>query len=90
MATVGGVRDVSGNQNSLAIDGLARFAVEEHNKKQVSFMLISYCIIPMIAFVPNKYDFVLDPSSCNIFLVNIRFGSSQFSSKTQIFCYLSK
>lgn len=38
MATVGGVRDVSGNQNSLAIDGLARFAVEEHNKKQVSFL----------------------------------------------------
>jgi len=40
MATLGGVRDVSGNQNSLAIDGLARFAVEEHNKKQVSFLFL--------------------------------------------------
>ncbi|KAF7815559.1 cysteine proteinase inhibitor-like [Senna tora] len=34
MTTLGGVREVEGNQNSLEIDNLARFAVEEHNKKE--------------------------------------------------------
>jgi uncharacterized membrane protein YkoI len=34
MTTLGGPRDVPGSQNSLQIDSLARFAVEEHNKKQ--------------------------------------------------------
>ncbi|XP_077241608.1 cystatin B [Tasmannia lanceolata] len=33
MATVGGIEDVS-NQNSVEIEELARFAVEEHNKKE--------------------------------------------------------
>ncbi|XP_061365047.1 cysteine proteinase inhibitor-like [Gastrolobium bilobum] len=33
MAALGGARDVAGSQNSLEIDNLARFAVEEHNKK---------------------------------------------------------
>ncbi|XP_054798023.1 cysteine proteinase inhibitor A-like [Prosopis cineraria] len=30
----GGIQDVQGSQNSLEIDSLARFAVEDHNKKQ--------------------------------------------------------
>ncbi|CAL0302539.1 unnamed protein product [Lupinus luteus] len=34
MATLGGPREIAGNQNSLEIDALARFAVDEHNKKQ--------------------------------------------------------
>lgn len=34
MATLGGVRDVECNQNSVEIDELARFAVDEHNKKE--------------------------------------------------------
>ncbi|KAL3518789.1 hypothetical protein ACH5RR_021378 [Cinchona calisaya] len=34
MATVGGIRESQGSQNSLDIDSLARFAVEDHNKKQ--------------------------------------------------------
>jgi hypothetical protein len=34
MATLGGLRDSQGSQNSLEIDSLARFAVDEHNKKQ--------------------------------------------------------
>ncbi|XP_008795132.1 cysteine proteinase inhibitor 12 [Phoenix dactylifera] len=33
MATLGGVRD-SGNQNSIEIEELGRFAVQEHNKKE--------------------------------------------------------
>jgi hypothetical protein len=35
MSKVGGVSEVTGSQNSVEIDGLARFAVDEHNKKQV-------------------------------------------------------
>ncbi|KAG0496054.1 hypothetical protein HPP92_000671 [Vanilla planifolia] len=35
MATVGGLRDVDTNQNSIKIDQLARFAVDDHNKKEV-------------------------------------------------------
>jgi hypothetical protein len=34
MATLGGVRDSPGSENSVEIDALARFAVDEHNKKQ--------------------------------------------------------
>ncbi|KAJ1384124.1 Proteinase inhibitor I25, cystatin, conserved site [Sesbania bispinosa] len=34
MTTLGGPRAVAGSQNSLEIDNLARFAIEEHNKKQ--------------------------------------------------------
>ncbi|XP_021279182.1 cysteine proteinase inhibitor-like [Herrania umbratica] len=34
MATVGGVTEVEGNANSLEIETLARFAVDEHNKKE--------------------------------------------------------
>ncbi|KAK9273051.1 hypothetical protein L1049_017858 [Liquidambar formosana] len=34
MATVGGIHDSEGSQNKLEIDSLARFAVEEHNKKE--------------------------------------------------------
>ncbi|KAM6544795.1 hypothetical protein CsatB_014373 [Cannabis sativa] len=38
MATVGGIKEVDGNQNSLEIESLARFAVDEHNKKQNSLL----------------------------------------------------
>ncbi|CAJ1977949.1 unnamed protein product [Sphenostylis stenocarpa] len=38
MATVGGVRDSQGSQNSLETESLARFAVDEHNKKQNSLL----------------------------------------------------
>ncbi|XP_057484679.1 cysteine proteinase inhibitor-like [Actinidia eriantha] len=31
---LGGIRDMEGGENSLEIDSLARFAVEEHNKKE--------------------------------------------------------
>ncbi|KAG8388890.1 hypothetical protein BUALT_Bualt02G0172400 [Buddleja alternifolia] len=34
MATLGGISQVEGSQNSLEIEDLARFAVDEHNKKQ--------------------------------------------------------
>nr|6VLP_A Chain A, Hop1 [Humulus lupulus]6VLQ_A Chain A, Hop1 [Humulus lupulus] len=38
MATVGGIKEVDGNQNSLEIESLARYAVDEHNKKQNSLL----------------------------------------------------
>lgn len=39
-----GVYDIEGTHNSVEIDSLARFAVEEHNKKEV-FSLILYIAI---------------------------------------------
>lgn len=38
MATLGGIRESQGTQNSLEIDNLARFAVDEHNKKENSMI----------------------------------------------------
>ena len=32
---LGGVRDVDANANDLQVESLARFAVDEHNKKEV-------------------------------------------------------
>ncbi|KAL4567538.1 hypothetical protein LXL04_023125 [Taraxacum kok-saghyz] len=34
MAAVGGITECKGTENSLEIDNLAKFAVDEHNKKQ--------------------------------------------------------
>ncbi|XP_057954616.1 cysteine proteinase inhibitor-like [Malania oleifera] len=34
MATLGGIRDVRGAENSQEVDSLARFAVDEHNTKE--------------------------------------------------------
>ncbi len=42
MARVGGVSEIKGNQNSLEIDGLARYAVDEHNKKEVFLILFLF------------------------------------------------
>ena len=40
-AVVGDARVIEGSQNSVEIENLARFAVQEHNKKEVSpFFLI--------------------------------------------------
>ncbi|GKV28842.1 hypothetical protein SLEP1_g37835 [Rubroshorea leprosula] len=38
MATLGGIKEVEGSANSLEIDSLARFAVDEHNKKENSLL----------------------------------------------------
>jgi hypothetical protein len=40
MAALGGVRDVAGAENDVQTVELARFALDEHNKKSVSFMQI--------------------------------------------------
>ncbi|XP_052171878.1 cysteine proteinase inhibitor-like [Diospyros lotus] len=34
MAKLGGIKEVGGSANSVEIDSLARFAVDEHNKKE--------------------------------------------------------
>lgn len=41
MATLGGVHESQGGaaQNSVEIEGVARFAVDEHNKKEVSILI---------------------------------------------------
>ncbi|KAF9675272.1 hypothetical protein SADUNF_Sadunf09G0014700 [Salix dunnii] len=38
MATTGGIKEVEGSANSLEIDSLARFAVDDYNKKQNSLL----------------------------------------------------
>ena len=46
MATLGGVHEAQGGgasaQNSVEIEGLAIFAVEEHNKKEVTFFFLFF------------------------------------------------
>ena len=46
MATLGGVHEAQGGgasaQNSVEIEGLAIFAVEEHNKKEVTFLYFPF------------------------------------------------
>lgn len=37
MAKVGGIKEAEGSANSLEVDNLAKFAVDEHNKKEVFF-----------------------------------------------------
>lgn len=39
---LGGVHDCKGSQNSAEIEGIARFAVQEHNKKEVLFFPYIY------------------------------------------------
>ncbi|KAE9462193.1 hypothetical protein C3L33_05911, partial [Rhododendron williamsianum] len=34
MAKVGGIKEAEGSANSLEVDNLAKFAVDEHNKKE--------------------------------------------------------
>ncbi|KAE8653481.1 cysteine proteinase inhibitor A [Cucumis sativus] len=41
MATVGGIKEVPSNENSIEVDELARFAVDEHNKKENSLLEFS-------------------------------------------------
>ncbi|CAK7331857.1 unnamed protein product [Dovyalis caffra] len=38
MATTGGIKEVEGSANSLEIDALARFAVDDYNKKHNSLL----------------------------------------------------
>ncbi|KAJ9699025.1 hypothetical protein PVL29_007878 [Vitis rotundifolia] len=41
MATVGGIVDSDGSQNALEIENLARYAVDEHNKKQNTMLVFN-------------------------------------------------
>lgn len=47
MATLGGIREAGGSENSLEINDLARFAVDEHNKKQVFFSFFFPHFLPL-------------------------------------------
>jgi hypothetical protein len=49
MATLGGVHESRGAENSVDTENLARFAVEEHNKKEVSqFGCISRYVVRVL------------------------------------------
>ena len=49
-ALPGGVTDVKGHENSLQIDDLARFAVDDHNKKEVLLSISPLCFNVVIIF----------------------------------------
>lgn len=44
MATLGGASHVEGSANSLEMENLARFAVDEHKKKEVLSHLFSFVL----------------------------------------------
>ena len=51
MATLGGVHDSQSSQNSAEIDSLARFAVDEHNKKGVKTINMTLNLLFFIYFI---------------------------------------
>lgn len=63
MALLGGVRDVPANQNSGEVESLGRFAVDEHNKKEVPnlspssifhLFFVSTCVFYAIIFMIQR------------------------------------
>ena len=55
---LGGIHDCKGSQNSTKIDSLARFAVQEHNKKAVislSFILLLFFFSFMLSVLMGVY-----------------------------------
>jgi hypothetical protein len=54
MATLGGSTEVEYTQNSVEIDNLAIFAVQEHNIKQV-FFTISILFCPVFCLLDNVF-----------------------------------
>lgn len=56
---LGGIRESQGSQNSAEIEELARFAVDEHNKKQVHFFYFFYLNISIIFFLCVIFIFLL-------------------------------
>lgn len=64
MALLGGVRDVPANQNSGEVESLARFAVDEHNKKEVPISVIIFDFpSPNRLYMCFCYDFCLIQSA---------------------------
>lgn len=55
MATLGGVSEVAGTPNSLEIDSLARYAVEQHNAKHVSFF--SHQLLSFMSIISYDHCF---------------------------------
>lgn len=64
MATVGGIKEVEGSANRLEIDNLARFAVDDYNKKQVlSWNPKNYLAKKTFFFKYYPFDSIW-PNSC--------------------------
>jgi len=57
MATLGGVHDSQSSQNSAEIDSLARFAVDEHNKKEVKTMSMTLNLLVFFFRFENDWSF---------------------------------
>ncbi|MFS7924611.1 hypothetical protein Hanom_Chr03g00274701 [Helianthus anomalus] len=63
MSVVGGISESKGVENSLEIDELARFAVDEHNKKQVSYLFILRSMLSSIRLINS--------SSLNVYMFEV-------------------
>ncbi|TXG70230.1 hypothetical protein EZV62_005165 [Acer yangbiense] len=62
---LGGVHDCKGSQNSAEIESLARFAVQEHNKKQVFFFFFFSLLnfINLVLFSKSQLGFAISLNS---------------------------
>ncbi|KAJ0980875.1 hypothetical protein J5N97_009130 [Dioscorea zingiberensis] len=54
---LGGIRDLPDNENSAEIDELARFAVEEHNKKQNTLLEFGKVLKARVQVVAGNMSF---------------------------------
>lgn len=59
MATVGGIREVEGIANSAETEQLARFAVDEHNKKEVFSKFLSFSLLAWFHFFLENSNFII-------------------------------
>lgn len=76
MATLGGVHDSQQGcsaQNSVEIEGLARFAVEQHNKKEVRvFFLIKVFVLRLFCSIVFMFFFLqLSNTMMHILLIKL-------------------
>lgn len=94
MALPGGVRDVPANQNSGEVESLARFAVDEHNKKEVPISVIIFDF-PSLNHLHMRfcYDFCMIQSAiraiCPSFPLDLAFFSYLKSFPVDAFSGLS-
>ncbi|XP_028554248.1 cysteine proteinase inhibitor 12-like [Dendrobium catenatum] len=59
MVTLGGVRDVENNQNSVEIEELARFAVDEHNREESRSVGLGSMFFVFLGFVWTSWGDLL-------------------------------
>lgn len=80
-STLGGVHDSQGASNSTDVDELARFAVEEHNKKEVNSFSFDIRLFKWILFLTRCF------LSCRVSLI-LADGVCAFCCRSRSCCVL--